>query len=317
MKDKIIIGTRGSKLALWQANHIAALLRLSFPGLQTETKIIETTGDAVLETALSKIGDKGLFTRQIEEKLLGGAIDLAVHSLKDLQTIQPDGLKIGAVTKRETPNDALVAKRFSSIDDLPLNARVATGSLRRRSQLLNYRSDLQIYEIRGNVPTRIGKFEASDLDAMILAFAGLHRLEMDSYVKQIIPVDVMIPAVAQGVVAVEIRADDFSMAEITKRISDRETEKSVAAERSFLRTLEGGCQVPIGGFATLEKDEIYLRGFVGSIDGSRAMRDSIRGNAADAADLGKRLAMRMIENGANRLLEFTRSVVEKMPETVV
>ncbi len=317
MKDKIIIGTRGSRLALWQANHVAELLRAAFPAVRAETKIIETTGDAVLETALSKIGDKGLFTRQIEEKLLRGEIDLAVHSLKDLQTVQPRGLIIGAVTKRETPNDALVAKNFSTIDDLPFNAKVATGSLRRRSQLLNYRNDLQIFEIRGNVPTRLKKFQESDLDAMILAFAGLHRLELDAHIKQIVPVEIMIPAVAQGVVGVEIRSDDFQMREILSRINDAETAKCVAAERSFLRALEGGCQVPIGGFAQLENGKIYLRGFVGSIDGDETMRDSIVGDAENAAALGAELAARMIASGANRLLENTRNVVAETPEAVV
>ncbi len=317
MKDKIIIGTRGSKLALWQAEHIAGLLRTAFPAVEIEMKIIETTGDAILETALSKIGDKGLFTRQIEEKLLSGAIDLAVHSLKDLQTVLPDGLKIGAVTKRETPNDALVAKNYASIDKLPLHAKVATGSLRRRSQLLNYRKDLQIFEIRGNVPTRIKKFEESDLDAMILAFAGLHRLELDAHVKQIVPTEIMLPAVAQGVVGVEIRADDFRIERFLAKINDAETEKCILAERSFLRTLEGGCQVPIGGFAQLKTDEISLRGFVGNTDGSKTLRDSIVGNAENAADLGKELANRMIENGANRLLEATRNTVEEMPEPVI
>lgn len=317
MKDKIIIGTRGSRLALWQANYVAELLRSAFPDLQIETKVIETTGDAILETALSKIGDKGLFTRQIEEKLASGAIDLAVHSLKDLQTVQPAGLKIGAVTKRELPNDALLSKSAASLDDLPPNAKVATGSLRRRSQLLNYRPDLQIFEIRGNVPTRIGKFEASDLDALVLAFAGLHRLELDAHVKQIVPVEIMIPAVAQGVVGVEIRCGDAGIERFLAKINDRETEKCVAAERSFLRALEGGCQVPIGGFAQLKKDEIYLRGFVGNADGSLAMRDSIVGAAENAAALGKELAHRMIANGANRLLEATRTTIERTPEPVI
>lgn len=317
MTDKIIIGTRGSKLALWQAHHIAGLLRTAFPVLQIETKIIETTGDAILETALSKIGDKGLFTRQIEEKLANGAIDLAVHSLKDLQTIQPDGLKIGAVTRRATPNDALIAKNYASIDDLPLRAKVATGSLRRRSQLLNYRKDLQIFEIRGNVPTRLKKFEESDLDAMILAFAGLHRLELDAHVRQIVPVEIMLPAVAQGVVGVEIRADDRKIERFLAKINDAETEKCILAERSFLRTLEGGCQVPIGGFARLEHDKIHLRGFVGNADGTRTLRDSIDGAAENAIELGKELAAKMIKNGANRLLEATRNIIEKMPEPVI
>jgi hydroxymethylbilane synthase len=179
-----------------------------FQSVDFEIKIIETIGDANLDTALSKIGDKGLFTKQIEEQLIDGKIDLAIHSLKDLPTILPEGLKIGAVTEREKSNDALITKGYASLDDLPKGAKVATGSLRRRSQLLNYRKDLQIFEIRGNVPTRIKKFEESDLDAMILAFAGVHRLELDAHVAQIVPTNIMLPAVAQGVIGIEIREND-------------------------------------------------------------------------------------------------------------
>lgn len=317
LKNKIILGTRGSRLALWQANFVAGQLKSLHANLEVEVKIIETTGDAILDTALSKIGDKGLFTRQIEEELTVGKIDAAIHSLKDLPTALPENLKIGAVTARELPNDALITKKYASIDDLPPNARVATGSLRRRSQLLNYRPDLQISEIRGNVPTRIRKFEESDLDAIILAFAGLHRLELDSYVKQIIPVEIMIPAVAQGVVGVEIRETDAETEEFLAPLNNRDSWDCISAERSFLRTLEGGCQVPIGGFATLDGDEINLSGYTGSLDGEFALRETISGNRADAVELGLELGKRMIARGANRLLEITRNVVENTPEQVI
>lgn len=317
MKDKIVIGTRGSRLALWQAHFVSEQLQKAHSTQNFEIKIIETVGDAILDTALSKIGDKGLFTRQIEEHLIDGAIDLAIHSLKDLPTTLPEGLKIGAVTERETPNDALITKSYKSLDDLPINAKVATGSLRRRSQLLNYRRDLQIFEIRGNVPTRIKKFEESNLDAMILAFAGVHRLELDAHVAQIVPTDIMLPAVAQGVVGVEIRADDTETELLLAPLNNINSWDCITAERAFLRSLEGGCQVPIGGFAVLENDEIFLSGFTGSLDGEVVLRESIRGNRASAEKLGRELGARMIAKGANRLLEFTRSVVENTPEAVI
>lgn len=317
MKSKIVLGSRGSRLALWQTRFIAGLLEKSFPSLDLEIKIIETTGDAILDTALSKIGDKGLFTRQIEEKLLNGEIDLAVHSLKDLPTQLPANLKIGAVSSRETPNDALISDKFSSIDELPQNAKVATGSLRRKSQLLAYRPDLRIFEIRGNVPTRIRKFEESDLDAMILAFAGVHRLELDSYIKQMIPPEIMIPAVGQGVVAVEIRENDSETEEFLAPLNDKNTEKCILAERSFLRCLEGGCQVPIGGLATIENGEIFLRVFVGNIDGSVSLRQSINGKPDEAVSLGRKLAEKMIERGASEILFDTRNEALKSMEKVI
>ncbi len=317
MKNKLVLGSRGSQLALWQTRFVARLLQSFFPLLDLEIKIIETTGDALLETALSKIGDKGLFTKQIEEKLLNGEIDLAVHSLKDLQTVLPDSLKIGAVTKREIPNDALISTKFSSIDDLPRGAIVATGSLRRKSQLLAYRADLQIREIRGNVPTRLKKMEEANLDAMILAFAGVHRLGLDSFIKQKIPFEIMLPAVAQGVIGVEIRETDAKTAELLKPINDEITEICILAERVFLRTLEGGCQVPIGGHARLDGDEITLKGFVGNFDGSATMRDSISGNRNNAVEMGIELAERMIEKGANNLLTETRNASEKVQKKVI
>ncbi len=317
MKDKLILGSRGSRLALWQAHFIAENIKTLFSALKVEIKIIETTGDVMLETALSKIGDKGLFTRQIEEELLGGKIDAAIHSLKDLSTTLPVGLKIGAVSKRETPNDAFISKNYTSLDELPLNANVATGSLRRRSQLLNYRNDLRISEIRGNVTTRIKKFENSDLDAMILAFAGVHRLGLDTHIKQIIPTKIMLPAVAQGVIGIEIRENDVATKRLFAKINNPDSWDCISAERSFLHTLEGGCQVPIGGFAILENDEILLSGFTGSLNGEFVLRESIKGDRNDALALGRELGKKMIEKGANRLLDFTRNVVQSTPEKVI
>ena len=314
---QLVIGSRGSELALWQTHFVRDKLGELFPELGLEIKIIKTTGDKMLDVALAKIGDKGLFTKQIETALLNNEIDLAVHSLKDLQTVQPAGLTIGAVTARELPNDVLISKKYASIDDLPRSAKVATGSLRRRSQLLHYRQDLEIFEIRGNVPTRIKKFEESDLDAMILAFAGVHRLKLDSHIKQIIPFEIMLPAVGQGAMAIEIRSGDAEIKQFLQKLNDENTSFCVAAERSFLRCLEGGCQVPIGANAFLENDRIHLEGMAGNLDGSINLRDSISGDKKDAADLGKRLAENLIEKGANKLLEATRQTVENTKETVI
>lgn len=314
---KFIIGSRGSELALWQTNYVKATLEKNFSEINLEIKIIKTTGDKLLDVALAKIGDKGLFTKQIETALLNREIDLAVHSLKDLQTIQPEGLIIGAVSKRELPNDVLIGKKYASIDELPKGAKVATGSLRRKSQLLHYRKDLQIFEIRGNVPTRLKKFEESDLDAMILAFAGVHRLKLDAHIAEIIPFEIMLPAVGQGAMAVEVREDDADLKEFLRVLNDEKTEICVTAERAFLRTLEGGCQVPIGANAILEDDKIHLEGIIGNLDGSINWREKIVGEKRDAENLGKKLAQTLIEKGANELLEQTRETVEKREEAII
>ena len=317
MKNKFVIGSRGSELALWQTNHVKSALEQHFPNLTLEIKIIKTTGDKMLDIALAKIGDKGLFTKQIESALLNAEIDLAVHSLKDLQTVQPKGLIIGAVSKRETPNDILISKKYASINELPNAAKVATGSLRRRSQLLNYRPDLEIFEIRGNVPTRIAKFEESDLDAMILAFAGVHRLNLNAHISQIIPFEIMLPAVGQGAMAVEIRHDDKDLREFLQVLNDAETEICVMAERAFLRTLEGGCQVPIGANAIIENGEIYLEGMVGNLNGSVNWREKIVGATNESENLGRSLAQILIAKGANELLKKTRERVENTEEEVI
>lgn len=310
MNRKLIIGSRGSDLALWQAHFVKANLQTAFPEREFEIKIIHTTGDQVLDVALSKIGDKGLFTRQIESELLAGSIDLAVHSLKDLQTEQPDGLVIGAVCKREVPNDIFISKTGISIDALPHGAKVATGSLRRRSQLLHFRPDLQISEIRGNVPTRLRKFDEADLDGMILAYAGVHRLGFAERINGLIPFDIMLPAVGQGAVAIEIRSNDPEVADVVAKLNDAETHICITAERAFLRKLEGGCQVPIGAHATIDAGQVRLEGMVGSLDGKVVFRETLAGPADQAGEIGMRLAESLIEKGAAELLSLTRSEVE-------
>ena len=310
MTERIVIGTRGSDLALWQANYVKTELERHFPEHSFEIKIIHTTGDQVLDVALSKIGDKGLFTRQIENELLNGEIDLAVHSLKDLQTAQPEGLVIGAVCKREVPNDVFISKTGGTIDDLPHRAKVATGSLRRRSQLLHYRPELEIVDIRGNVPTRLRKFDESGLDGMILAYAGIHRLGFESRVSQLIPFTVMLPAVGQGAVAVEVRSGDERVRRVVEKLDDRATRICITAERAFLRRLEGGCQVPIGAFAEFDGEYVILEGMVGSLDGTVAFREALKADAHDAESLGTNLANALIEMGARELLDNTRAQVE-------
>lgn len=317
MTEKLVIGSRGSDLALWQTNFVKRSLEDAFPELQFDIKIITTTGDRLLDTALSKIGDKGLFTRQIENSLLDGEIDLAVHSLKDLQTSQPEGLTIGAVLKREKPNDVFISQKYNSIDELPNRARVATGSLRRKSQLLLYRPDIEIVEIRGNVPTRIKKLEESGLDGMILAYAGIRRLGFDGKIRQIIPFEIMLPAVGQGAMAVEIRTADAQTHEIAGVLDDVETRHCITAERAFLRRLEGGCQVPIGALAHVESDQIRLEGMVGNPDGTKNLRGQRSGGIKEAEALGVRLAEGLLIKGAGEILEETRAIGENSVDAVV
>jgi porphobilinogen deaminase len=317
LKRKFTIGSRGSDLALWQTETIKKELEKRFPQAEFEIRIIKTTGDAVLDKALSKIGDKGLFTRQIETALLAGEIDFAVHSLKDLPTVQPENLVIGAVSARETPNDAFISKNFASLDALPQNAKVATGSLRRRSQLLNFRPDLEIVEIRGNVPTRIQKFLESDLDAMILACAGLQRLGLESHIRQTLPFEIMLPAVGQGVMAVEMREDDAEVAALLGEINDAAVEACITAERAFLRSLEGGCQVPIAAFAEIDGGEIFLRGFVGDLNGARNIRESLRGKADEAHRIGENLAEICLQKGAAEILNEARRAAENSSQEVL
>ncbi|MFL6375134.1 MAG: hydroxymethylbilane synthase [Pyrinomonadaceae bacterium] len=305
--NRIVIGTRGSDLALWQAEFVRRSLEAEFTDIEFEIKIIRTTGDDVLDVSLSKIGDKGLFTRQIEAELLAGDIDVAVHSLKDLQTEQPEGLTIGAVCKRELPNDVLISRDGTTLDELPQGAKVATGSLRRRSQLLAYRQDLQIHDIRGNLNTRFRKFDDSDLDAMVLAYAGVERLGMSERISQLIPIDVLVPAVGQGSVAVEIRSGDTDVEQVVSKLDDADTRACVMAERALLRRLEGGCQVPIGGYATIEDETLTLDAIVGSLDGKTIYRETRSGQASEPVQLGEYVAQALLDQGADSVLNESRA----------
>ncbi|MCU0364304.1 MAG: hydroxymethylbilane synthase [Ignavibacteriaceae bacterium] len=304
MKQKIIIGSRGSELALWQANFVKKELEKKNKNVTVEIKIIKTKGDKILNVALSKIGDKSLFTKELEIELLNKNIDLAVHSLKDLQTEIPKGLKLAAVTKRHNVQDVLIAReKGTTIFNLPENANVATGSLRRRCQLLHLRPDLNIVELRGNVPSRIKKFLDSDWDAIILARAGVERLKLNKHISSIIKIDVMLPAVGQGALGIETRASDKFVNDIVHSIHHEDTYIAVVAERALLKTLEGGCQVPIGAFAEVKQNGLHIDAVVGSLDGSITYRKKIRGSKTDPEKVGKKLAGDLLKAGAKTILD--------------
>lgn len=303
-KEKLIIGSRGSELALWQAKFIKRELERKNKNLAVEIKIINTKGDKILDVALSKIGDKGLFTKELENELLNGTIDIAVHSLKDLQTELPQGLILAAVTKRHPVEDVLIAKKKGmKIKNLPEGAIVATGSLRRRSQLLHLRPDIKIEELRGNVPTRIKKFKESNWDAIILARAGVERLKLGKNISSFIKTDEMLPAVGQGALGIEVREDNKFAKKVLKNIHDEKTFAAVRAERALLKFLEGGCQVPIGAFAQVKPNGLYLDAIVGSVDGSITFRKKIRGAKSNPEKLGQKLAKDLLKAGASKVLK--------------
>ncbi len=309
MREKITIGSRGSALALWQTNWVKAELEKYFPLLQIDVELIKTTGDKILDSPLSKIGDKGLFTKELETALLDKRIDLAVHSLKDVPTKVPDGLWISAITEREDVRDVFVApsgSKYNSLDNLPVGASVATGSLRRKCQLLNWRNDLQIIDIRGNLNTRFAKLDESDWAGMILACAGVVRLGWEKRITQILPLEKMLPAVGQGALGIETRTDEASVNEIVLKLNHRATEISTKGERALLRHLEGGCQIPIGAFGRIEAGVFKLDALIGSLDGKRIVRDSIEGNPEDSEKLGIELAERLLKNGGDKILREIR-----------
>ena len=303
MKAQIIIGTRGSKLALWQADYVEQRLREEYPGLQVTQKRISTKGDRILDVPLAKIGGKGLFTKELEEEMLSGSIDLAVHSLKDMPAKVPDGLMIAAVTKRLDPGDALVSNRFSSFSELPQGARVGTSSLRRRAQLLCARPDLTMIDLRGNVNTRLRKMDEGEYDAIVLAVAGLKRLGFADRIREVLPQTMVLPAVGQGALAIETRADDKETRDMLAFLRDDETICCAEAERSFLARVEGGCQVPVGVYATAEGDDLKVEAVIASLDGRRSYRGTVNGAKADAAKLGKGLAEKLLNEGGAKILQ--------------
>ncbi|MFO7448382.1 MAG: hydroxymethylbilane synthase [Ignavibacteriaceae bacterium] len=304
MRTNIVIGSRGSELALWQSNFVKAQLLKTNKNISVEIRIIKTKGDKILDVALSKIGDKSLFTKELETALLSAEIDLAVHSLKDLQTKLPDGLQLTAVSKRHPVEDVLIArKKGTTIHSLKEGAVIATGSLRRRSQILHVRPDLTIKELRGNVPTRIKTFLESDWDGIILARAGVERLKLTKYISSVIDKNDILPAVGQGALGIETRADNDAVNKIVQSLHDENTYCAVLAERALLRTLEGGCQVPIGAFAEVRSNGFYLDAMVGSLDGSLTFRKNVKGKKSDAEKLGKSLAKELIKAGAKEILD--------------
>ncbi|MFC1591011.1 hydroxymethylbilane synthase [Thermodesulfobacteriota bacterium] len=278
------------------------MLKTAQPGIEVEIEIIKTLGDRILDTALSKIGDKGLFTKEIEQALLQSRIDIAVHSLKDLPSLLEPGLCIGAVLQRENPCDVLIAERDATIDILRPGAAIGTSSLRRTAQLTARRPDISIVPVRGNVETRINKIKTDGLDGIILAYAGVKRLGFAHLIAEKIPFELMLPAVGQGAVAVEIRENDPAVLNIVRRIHHQETAIATASERSFLRTLEGGCQVPIGCLARCQKQKIAVSGVVAALDGKNTISGNITGSSSDAELLGKKLAQQLLSEGADKIL---------------
>ncbi len=302
-KNKIIIGSRGSELALWQAGYIKKELKRIHKTLFVEIKIIKTKGDKILNKALSKIGDKSLFTKELEEELLNNKIDIAVHSLKDLETSLPKGLKLAVVTKRHPVEDVLIAKKKRlTIASLPENAIVATGSLRRKSQLLHLKPDLKIVGLRGNVPTRIDKFLKSNWDAIILARAGVERLNLKKHISSYIKTYEIVPAVGQGALGIEINEQNKRAAGLIKPLHDEKTFTEITAERSFLKALGGGCQVPIGAYAIIKSNGLYLSGIVASPDGKTTYSKTVRGRKNDAVKMGRLLAKDILKAGAKQIL---------------
>ena len=302
---RIRIGTRGSQLALFQTNLVAEFLRKNNPGIEVEVVKIKTTGDKILDSPLSKIGDKGLFTKEIEKAILENEIDCAVHSLKDLPTELPAGLKIVAFGTREDVRDALIAQDGMKLLELPKGSTVATGSLRRRSQLLHLRSDLNLVDIRGNLNTRLHKLEEDGYAGMLLAYAGVKRLGMAEKVTEILEPDKILPAVGQGIIAVEAREGDKEINKLLEGFNNSDSESAALAERAFLRKLEGGCQVPIGVYTSLEKKKVT--GMVASLDGETLIKASVEFDSNKPEKSGSILAGKLVALGADKILDEIRA----------
>ncbi|MGA7510738.1 MAG: hydroxymethylbilane synthase [Erwinia billingiae] len=303
MLDKILrIATRQSPLALWQAHYVQQRLMACHPGLRVELVPMVTKGDVILDTPLAKVGGKGLFVKELEQAMLEDRADIAVHSMKDVPIAFPEGLGLVTICEREDPLDAFVSNQYDSVDALPQGAVVGTSSLRRQCQLSARRPDLIIRSLRGNVGTRLGKLDAGEYDAIILAVAGLKRLGLGDRIRYAMPAEESLPAVGQGAVGIECRLDDAQAIALLSALNDDDTAVRVRAERAMNTRLEGGCQVPIGSFALLQGDELWLRGLVGSPDGTAMIRGERRGPRADAEKMGISLAEELLNNGAREIL---------------
>ena len=305
------IGTRGSVLALWQANYVAEQIR-RLPGAPpVELVRIRTEGDRITDKPLSEVLGKAFFTKEIEQALLDGTVDLAVHSLKDLATEMPPGLSLGAVLKREDPRDVLIARSGQSLDGLPTGASIGTSSLRRRALIGRWHPELKLVDLRGNVPTRIEKLEAGDFDAIVLAAAGVKRLGLETRISAYLPTEHVLPAVAQGAIAIQFREGDQATLDWIRPLDDPASHRAVIAERALLRRLEGGCQIPVGALATIRGDQLRLSAIVCSLDGRRSV-EGVRVGALDRGDdLGRSLAEELLELGAAEILAESRGTEGK------
>lgn len=299
---QIRIGTRDSRLALWQAEWVKSELERQHPGMQVSLVKIKTTGDKILDVPLAMVGGKGLFVKEIEEAMLRGEVDIAVHSMKDVPTFFPEGLGLLCITRREDPRDALVSPRYC-FADLPQGARIGTSALRRQAQLLKQRPDLQMVVIRGNVETRLRKLETENLDAVILAAAGMKRLGYADRVSEYLDVELSIPAIGQGALGIECRLDDRAVAEAIEFLNHEETAFAVKAERALLKRCEGGCQVPIAAHGTIHGRELRLVGFIAAVDGRCSVHGEVRGCVDDCEQLGAELADNLLSQGGREILE--------------
>ena len=302
MRSTIRIATRKSPLALWQAHFVQSRLQQLYPQLRVELLPMSTKGDKILDSPLAKVGGKGLFVKELEQAILAGDADIAVHSMKDVPVEFPDGLGLSIICERDDPRDAFVSSRFSSMAELPAGSRVGTSSLRRQCQLRASRPDLQILDLRGNVNSRLAKLDAGEYDAILLAAAGLKRLGLQARITTLLPPEQSLPANGQGAVGIECCLDDDELLTLLAPLEHGPTRQRVLAERAMNRALQGGCQVPIGAYAELEGDQLWLRGLVGSADGRQILRAECRGAASAPEALGQALADQLLAQGAARLL---------------
>ena len=303
MEKTIKIGTRGSKLALWQANWVKSELNARHPSFSFELVTIKTKGDKILDVPLAKVGGKGLFVKEIEDALLNGLIDLAVHSMKDMPAEIPQGLCIGTIPQRETPQDVLISKKGLLLSELKPQSRIGTSSLRRTAQLLHARPDLVIWPLRGNLDTRLKKLETENLDAIILAAAGVKRLGLEGRITEYMDENVMLPAVGQGALCIEIRQNDPEVEPIVSSLEHHQTRVEVMGERAFLNRLEGGCQVPIAAYGKIEKNTFTLCGLVATVDGKTVIKETLSGPKDSSEIIGVKLADRMVAMGAKTIME--------------
>ncbi|MBD3612939.1 MAG: hydroxymethylbilane synthase [Hydrogenovibrio crunogenus] len=303
MKKTLRIATRKSPLAMWQAEFVKAELEKHHEGLTVELLPMSTKGDKILDVPLAKIGGKGLFTKELEDRMLAGEADIAVHSMKDVPMVLPEGFALGAILERHEPTDAFVSNDYAHFEELPQGAVLGTSSLRRKAQLMAARPDLVVKDLRGNVGTRLGKLDAGDYDAIVLATSGLKRLELDERIRHELSPETCLPAVSQGTLGIEYFEKDPEVLELIQVLNHRDTEIRTLAERAMNHRLEGGCQVPIGVYAELEDDQIYLRGLVGALDGSEILRSEARGSQKDPETLGVYVAEQLLEQGAGEILK--------------